>query len=209
MYQVRFHGRGGQGVVTAAELLSVAAFMEGRHAQAFPSFGSERMGAPVAAFCRISDNVIRIREPVATPDALIVQDSSLVRNPDLLAGLDKTQLVLVNTRLEMHELKADQLKSRVGLKKLVLLPATEIALEIIKRNVPNVIMLSAFCAITGLITFDTLTKAIQTKFSGRVAQANIAAAERAWALVGEQGASVPAAQAIATPAPRVLETIHA
>src|SRR5580698_3077456 len=74
MFQVRIHGRGGQGVVTAAELLSVAAFMEGKHAQAFPSFGSERMGAPVTAFCRIDDKEIRLREPIQSPDALIIQD---------------------------------------------------------------------------------------------------------------------------------------
>jgi pyruvate ferredoxin oxidoreductase gamma subunit len=191
MYQVRFHGRGGQGVVTAAELLSIAAFMEGRHAQAFPSFGSERMGAPVAAFCRIDDKIIRIREPVASPDALIVQDSSLVRNPDLLAGLDQTQLVLVNTRLSMDELRADQLKSKVGISKIILLPATEIALAIIKRNVPNVIMLSAFCSITGLISFETLTKAVGEKFKGKIAEANIAAADKAWKLVQDMNLPKP------------------
>ncbi|MGO8864509.1 MAG: 2-oxoacid:acceptor oxidoreductase family protein, partial [Acidimicrobiales bacterium] len=75
MFQVRFHGRGGQGVVTAAEVLSVAAFAEGRHAQAFPSFGSERMGAPVVSFCRIDTAPIRTREPVKTPDAHVVQDA--------------------------------------------------------------------------------------------------------------------------------------
>ena len=69
MFQVRIHGRGGQGVVTAAELLSVAAFAEGRYAQAFPTFGSERTGAPVVAFCRIDDRAIRVREPIAEPDA--------------------------------------------------------------------------------------------------------------------------------------------
>ena len=69
MFQVRIHGRGGQGVVTGAEMLSVAAFLEGRHAQAFPSFGSERMGAPVVAFCRIDDKEIRLREPILEPDA--------------------------------------------------------------------------------------------------------------------------------------------
>jgi pyruvate ferredoxin oxidoreductase gamma subunit len=74
MLQIRIHGRGGQGVVTATELLSVAAFEQGRHAQAFPSFGSERTGAPVVAFCRISDTEIRLREPILAPDVLIVQD---------------------------------------------------------------------------------------------------------------------------------------
>jgi pyruvate ferredoxin oxidoreductase gamma subunit len=77
MFEIRIHGRGGQGVVTAAELLSVAAFNEGRHAQAFPSFGSERTGAPVVAFCRVDDKPIRVREPVAEPGALILADSTL------------------------------------------------------------------------------------------------------------------------------------
>ena len=87
MFQVRFHGRGGQGVVTAAEILSVAAFAEGRHSQAFPSFGSERMGAPVVSFCRIDDRPIRTREPVMAPDALVVQDVTLLHQVDLFAGL--------------------------------------------------------------------------------------------------------------------------
>ena len=86
MLQVRIHGRGGQGVVSGAEVLAVAAFLEGRHAQAFPSFGSERMGAPVMAFCRIDDRPIRLREPVMEPDALIVQDSTLLHQVDLFTA---------------------------------------------------------------------------------------------------------------------------
>ena len=82
MFQIRIHGRGGQGVVSAAEMMSVAAFIEGRHAQAFPSFGSERMGAPVMAFCRIDDKEIRLREPVLEPDALIIQDPTLLHQVD-------------------------------------------------------------------------------------------------------------------------------
>src|SRR3569832_22556 len=83
MFQIRIHGRGGQGVVSAAELLSVAAFLEGRFAQAFPSFGSERMGAPVMAFCRIDAMPIRLREPVLAPDALIIQDATLLHHAGL------------------------------------------------------------------------------------------------------------------------------
>src|SRR5689334_24285543 len=98
MFQVRIHGRGGQGVVTAAELLSVAAFAEGRHAQAFPSFGSERTGAPVMAFCRIDERAIRLREPVVEPDAIIVQDPTLLHAIDVFAGLSPTGTVLINTR---------------------------------------------------------------------------------------------------------------
>lgn len=86
MFEVRLHGRGGQGVVTAAELLSVAAFRDGFEAQAFPSFGSERMGAPVISFCRVSDEPIRVREPVTRPDAVVV-DATLLHHVDLFAGL--------------------------------------------------------------------------------------------------------------------------
>src|ERR671927_350799 len=86
MFQVRIHGRGGQGVVTAAELLSVAAFLEGKHAQAFPSFGSERTGSPVVSFCRMDDRPIRSREPIAEPDALIIQDPTLLHQIDVFGG---------------------------------------------------------------------------------------------------------------------------
>lgn len=189
MHQVRFHGRGGQGVVTAAELLSVAAFLEGHYSQAFPSFGSERMGAPVAAFCRISSEPIRLREPVAYPDALIVQDASLIRNPDLLAGLDRVRVVVVNTRLNLSELRADCLKQRVGSQRIVCLPATEMALKGLGRNVPNVAMLSAFCALSGWVGFDALTQAVQSKFSQKVADANLRVAEQAWAYADRIGFS--------------------
>jgi len=97
MYAVRIHGRGGQGVVTAAELLSLAAFLEGRHAQAFPSFGSERTGAPVVSFCRIDDREIRLREPIAAPDALIVQDPTLLHQVGVFGGLVPGGTVLLNS----------------------------------------------------------------------------------------------------------------
>src|SRR3954468_11114539 len=104
MLQIRIHGRGGQGVVTAAELLSVAAFLEGRHAQAFPSFGSERTGAPVVAFCRIDDREIRVRETIAAPDALIVQDPTLLHQVDLFSGLRPRGLLLLNSGRTADEL---------------------------------------------------------------------------------------------------------
>ena len=104
MFQVRIHGRGGQGVVTAAEMLSLAAFDEGRHAQAFPSFGSERMGAPVVAFCRIDDHAIRVREPVMEPDALIIQDPTLLHQVDVFGGLKPDGFILINTTKSFDEL---------------------------------------------------------------------------------------------------------
>ena len=104
MFQVRIHGRGGQGVVTAAEMLSIAAFQEGRHAQAFPSFGSERTGAPVVAFCRIADKEIRLREPIMEPDALIIQDPTLLHQVDVFAGLKKGGYILINTNKTFEQL---------------------------------------------------------------------------------------------------------
>src|ERR1700739_2612502 len=103
-FQVRIHGRGGQGVVTAAEMLSVAAFNEGRFAQAFPSFGSERTGAPVVAFCRIDERPIRTREPVVEPDALIIQDPTLLHAVDVFAGLVPAGYVLLNSSRSFREL---------------------------------------------------------------------------------------------------------
>ena len=92
MFQVRIHGRGGQGVVTAAEMLSVAAFEDGEHAQAFPTFGSERTGAPVVSFCRIDDQPIRVREPISEPDALIIQDPTLLHQVEVFSGLSDGRL---------------------------------------------------------------------------------------------------------------------
>ena len=104
MFEVRIHGRGGQGVVTAAEMLSIAAFEEGRHAQAFPSFGSERTGAPVVAFCRIADQEIRLREPIMYPDALIIQDPTLLFSVDVFAGLKSDGYIIINTNKTFEEL---------------------------------------------------------------------------------------------------------
>ena len=104
MFQVRIHGRGGQGVVTGAEMLSIAAFLGGQHAQAFPSFGSERTGAPVVAYCRISDREIRLREPILEPDALIIQDPTLLHQVDVFSGLKRNGFILINTTRSFDEL---------------------------------------------------------------------------------------------------------
>ena len=111
MFQTRIHGRGGQGVVTAAELLSIAAFIEGRHAQAFPSFGSERTGAPVVSYCRIDDKEIRTREPILEPDAIIIQDPTLFTSLDVFQGLKSDGYVLLNSNKNLEELGvADEIK---------------------------------------------------------------------------------------------------
>src|SRR3954454_15550621 len=149
MFQVRIHGRGGQGVVTAAEMLSVAAFREGRHAQAFPTFGSERTGAPVTAFCRIDDKPIRLREPIAEPDAVIVQDPTLLHQVDLFAGLGGGGYLLVNTSRTFAELGLEDFARGFAAERLLTIPATEIAREHVGRPLPNAVLLGALAALSG------------------------------------------------------------
>src|ERR1035437_9618595 len=110
MFEIRIHGRGGQGVVTAAELLSIAAFREGRHAQAFPSFGSERTGAPVLAFCRIDEKPIRSREPIALPDALIIQDPTWLHMQGIFNCLRSDGYLLINSRRTPTELGLESIE---------------------------------------------------------------------------------------------------
>jgi pyruvate ferredoxin oxidoreductase gamma subunit len=178
--QVRIHGRGGQGVVTAAELLSVAAFNQGRHAQAFPSFGSERTGAPVVAFCRIDDLPIRVREPILAPDALIVQDPTLLHQVDLFAGLRSGGRVLLNSTRAADRLGLADLDASV-----ITVPASEIAREHLGRPLPNAALLGAFAAVSGLVTLDSVAGAIRERFPSALAEANIAAATAAHALILE------------------------
>jgi len=186
VFQVRIHGRGGQGVVTAAELLSVAAFAEGRHAQAFPSFGSERTGAPVVAFCRISDTAIRVREPVMTPDALIVQDETLLHQVDVFSGLMPEGYVLINSTRTFKELGLYDVTVGRPAHRFVTVPATDLALEHLGRPVPNAVLLGAFAALTGMVTLASVTDAIRDRFSGRLADGNCAAATAAHAFVLSQ-----------------------
>jgi pyruvate ferredoxin oxidoreductase gamma subunit len=184
MLQVRIHGRGGQGVVTAAELLSLAAFDEGRHAQAFPTFGSERMGAPVTAFCRIDDRPIRAREPIAEPDALIVQDPTLLHQVDVFSGLAPDGYVLINTERDLRALGLDDLADRMTHPdRLIAVPATQLAREHLGRPLPNAVLLGAFAALTGAVSLDALTTAIGEKFAGRTAEGNVRGAEAAFRAV--------------------------
>jgi pyruvate ferredoxin oxidoreductase gamma subunit len=183
MFQVRIHGRGGQGVVTAAEMLSVAAFDEGRHAQAFPSFGSERTGAPVVAFCRIDDKEIRLREPIMVPDALIIQDPTLLHQVDCFAGLKPDGYILINTSKSFEQLGLADFVASHRAERLCTVPATELALKHVGRPVPNVPLLGGFAAVTGLLKLESVIKAIEERFSGKIAAGNVAAAREAYAIV--------------------------
>ena len=183
MFQVRIHGRGGQGVVTAAEMLSVAAFDEGRHAQAFPSFGSERMGAPVVAFCRIDDKEIRLREPIMEPDAIIIQDPTLLHQVDVFAGLKKDGFILINTSKTFDQLGLGDFIRDWRHDRLCTVPAMELALKHVGRPVPNVPLLGGFAAVAGVLQLESVVKAINERFSGKVAAGNVAAAREAYAIV--------------------------
>jgi pyruvate ferredoxin oxidoreductase gamma subunit len=180
MFQVRIHGRGGQGVVSGAELLSVAAFDEGRFAQAFPSFGSERMGAPVMAFCRIDDKEIRLREPVMAPDALIVQDPTLLYQVDLFKGLSPDGYILINSTRSFDDLGLGDFVRGFKRARLCTVPATEIAVKHVGRPVPNVPLLAGFAAISGQIKLQSVIAAVREKFPGKIAETNIAAAAEAY-----------------------------
>jgi len=183
MLQIRFHGRGGQGVVTAAELLAIAAFEQGRHAQAFPSFGSERTGAPVVAFCRIDDREIRLREPILAPDVLIVQDPTLLHQVDVFQGLGADGYVLINSKRSFDELGLAEIAQRFRHERLLTVPASEIALRHVGRPLPNAALLGGFAALTGIVALDAVAHAIRDKFTGKVAEANVAAATDAFAAV--------------------------
>lgn len=183
MFQIRIHGRGGQGVVTAAEMLSVAAFMEGHHAQAFPSFGSERTGAPVVAYCRIDDREIRLREPILEPDAIIIQDPTLLNQVDVFGGLRREGFILINTSRTFEALGLGEFAERFPASHLCTVPATEIAMKHVGRPMPNAALLGGFAAVTGRITLESVFAAIREKFSQRVAEGNIAAAAESFAHV--------------------------
>ena len=193
MFQVRIHGRGGQGVVTAAEILSVAAFSEGRHAQAFPSFGSERMGAPVVSFCRMDDHPIRTREPVMEADAIIIQDVTLIHQVDLFAGLSPEGYVLVNTSRSFDELGLGELFDQFHRDHLVTCPASELALEQLGRPLPNAALLGGFAALTGEITLDALDAAVRDRFAGALGERNVVAATAAYRFVTRPEEQVRAA----------------
>ena len=183
MFEVRIHGRGGQGVVTGAEILSIAAFLQGSYAQAFPSFGSERMGAPVVSFCRISDREIRLREPVMQPDALIIQDPTLLHQVDVFSGLKPDGYVLINTSRSFDELGIGVIATGRRAERMCTVPANDLALKHVGRPLPNVTLLGGFSALSGLITLDSVAAAVREKLSGKVADDNIAAATAAYDFV--------------------------
>lgn len=177
-------------MVTAAEMLSVAAFLEGKHAAAFPSFGSERMGAPVMSFCRIDDKEIRLREPVMDPDVLIIQDPTLFRVINVFEGLKPDGYLLVNSHKSAEELGLKDAVSKLPKGHVCMVPASDIALKHVGRPLPNAAMLGSYAALTGNIKLESVISAIRGAFAGKIGEANVAAAQASFdAVAGTKAAA--------------------
>ena len=173
-------------MVTAAELLSVAAFLDGRFAQAFPSFGSERNGAPVAAFCRLDDREIRLREPIDRPDAVVILDPTLLPYVDVFQGFGDGY-VLINSRRTPEELGLADLVWRRPPGRVRCVPASDLARRLVGRPLPNAALLGALAAETGYVSLDSVCAAIRERFSPAVGEKNAAAARAAHDMVrGEE-----------------------
>jgi pyruvate ferredoxin oxidoreductase gamma subunit len=172
--EIRLHGRGGQGSVTAAEIIAVAAFEDKRFSQAFPAFGVERRGAPVMAFARIADKTIRIRSQIYEPDYVIVQDVSLLDVVDVAGGLKATGKIIINTDRPKETLKLNT-KAEV-----ITLDATKIAMDILKRPIVNTTMLGAFCGASKEVSLESLNKAISERFKGDLGKKNLLAIKTAY-----------------------------
>lgn len=167
MRQVRFHGRGGQGAVSAAALLSLAAFEDGFEAQAFPKFGSERRGAPVESYVRISDRAIRSHTQVYLPEVVVVLDATLLRSEPVLAGLVDNGVLLINSDHVPDQLIADG-------RRCIAVPADRLSTEQLGRPLPNTVLLAALAGITGWVGLPALRRVV-TDFLGRKGESVVAA----------------------------------
>lgn len=163
MKEIRFHGRGGQGAVTSAELVALAAINEGKYAQAFPSFGPERRGAPVLAFSRVADAPIRLRSQIYEPDVVLVLDPSLIDVVDVTAGLKQAGTVVVNTTMTFDAL-AEKLNIKGKNATIAAVDATSIARKHLGRPITNTTMLGALIRATGLVTIDSMSGPLRTRF---------------------------------------------
>jgi pyruvate ferredoxin oxidoreductase gamma subunit len=160
MIEIRIHGRGGQGAVTAAQLIAISAFYNGKQCQAFPKFGVERRGAPVEAFCRIDDAPINVRSQIYNPDIILVLDASLLEAVDVTAGLKKGGKIIINTNQPIKDKKYADFEIHC-------VDASKVALEIFKANIVNTAIVGAFAKNTTLINMEGIKKAISERFEGK------------------------------------------
>ena len=175
MKEFRIHGRGGQGAVTTAELLALAAILEGKYAQAFPSFGPERRGAPVVAFARISDQPIRIRSKVYEPDVVVVLDPSLLQLVAVEDGLKEDGIVVANASASNGDF-SERLKSS---QRYCTVDANAIAMETLGRPITNTTMIGALVKATSVVSLESFEEPLKERF-GRLAERNLNAMKRAY-----------------------------
>ena len=175
MLEIRWHGRGGQGAVTSVELFALAAIAEGKFAQGFPSFGTERRGAPVTGFNRVDDKQIKIRSGIYHPDVVVVLDEGLVALVDVAEGLKPEGTLLVNSTKSLAELRKDIHFEG----KIATCDATGIAWKELGVPITNTTMLGALVKITGTVKIESLEAPIKERF-GRIAAKNMAAAKSAY-----------------------------
>ncbi len=186
-YEIRWHGRGGQGAVTAAMILANAAIYEGKYAQAFPEFGAERRGAPVRAYTRVSDSPILTRAPILEPDVVVVLDASLP--PELyLPGLKEGGILLVNTKRSPEEYM--EKRGVRGNYRVYTVDATKIALEVLGLPIVNTAMVGALVRILPIVSLESVERAILETFPGRIGEKNVRAVRRAYEEVASRPAEV-------------------
>jgi pyruvate ferredoxin oxidoreductase gamma subunit len=180
--EIRWHGRGGQGTVTAAKVLADACLSSGRYVQAFPEYGPERSGAPLRAYNRISPHEIRMHCPVLHPNIISVADATLLDGIDVTEGATDDALFIVNTSKKPQEIR-EKLKAKPS-QKVYTVDATKIALECIGRALPNASMLGAICKVSKLISLETLLedvkKSFGKKFSQKIIDGNLEAVRRGY-----------------------------
>jgi len=176
MQEIRLHGRGGQGAVTSAELIAIAAINKGNFAQAFPSFGPERRGAPVVAFCRVDDKKINIRAKVYEPDVVIVLDPGLLSLLDPTEGMGEGGILILNTKKRPQEVVTAPGRSI----KVVTVDANTIATEELGRPIVNTTMLGGFIRVTGLLGIDDIKGPLLERFGKKLGERNLKAMERAY-----------------------------
>ena len=181
MKEIRIHARAGQGAITTATLLGYAYFLKGLCPYAFPSFGAARMGAPMNAFVRVDSKPVRLRSQIYEPDYLIIADPTLMRGYNCFSGLKEDGIAIINGKedsVQVPKVKAKQ--------KVFVVPASDIALKHIGRPLGNTALLGAFCAATGELTLDELTAAIKHRFSVKLQEGNIKAAQEGFDFVTHQ-----------------------
>jgi len=175
--EVRWHGRGGQGVWTASELLAKAAIHEGKYIQSFPEFGPERMGAPVNAYTRISDKTINLHCAIYTPDMAVVLDPTLFKTVPVAEGLPEDGILIVNSRESPAEVRK---RLNLAGRKVWTVPATDIAVRMLGRPVANTAMLGAVARASGIVSLESIEKAVKERFPPKIAEKNVEVVKEAY-----------------------------